>query len=148
MSAEMLLSRPKMKAYTTARLALAQADQNPGAKFAVSDEAFAEFLPGGYHAVALAAFRWLCAVLLGHDGSSDFSVVSATQLPLGKPTPQSFSMVLADGSFVACRLHPQRGGRAAGGRTCLDQVSPAIQKKGPDSWQVEVQVLNGLACTS
>lgn len=144
MSAEMLLSRPKMKAYTTARLALAQAGQNLGTKFAVSDEAFAEYLSAGHHAVAVAAFRWLCAVLHGHDGASDFSVVSATQLPLGKPTSHSSSMALADGSFVACRLHPQRTGRAAGGRACIDKVAPAIQKKGPDSWQVDVQVLNGL----
>ncbi len=145
MSAEMLLSRPKMKAYTTARHALAQADQDPGAKFAVADEAFAEYLSEGHHVVAVAAFRWLCAVLHGHDGAS---VVSATQLLLGKPTPQSVNVALADGSFVECRLHPQRTGRAAGGRTCIDQVSPAIQKKGPDSWQVDVQVLNGLAYTS
>ncbi len=144
MSAEMFLSRPKMTAYTTARLALAQADQNPGARFAVSDEAFAHYLSGGHHAVAVAAFRWLCAVLHGHDGASYFSVVSAMQLPLGKPTPHSCSVALADGSLVESRLHPQRTGRAAGGRTCVDKVSPAIQKKGPDSWQVDVQVLNGM----
>ncbi len=144
MSAEMLLSRPKMKAYITARLALALADQNLVAEFAASEEAFTGYLCGGHHAVAVAAFRWLCAVLHGQDGASDFSVVSATQLPLEKPTPHSFSMVLADGSCVRCRLHPRRTGRAAGGRRCTDKVFPAIQKKGPDSWQVDVQVLNSL----
>ncbi len=144
MSAEVLLSRPKMKAYSTARLALAQADQNLAAGFAVSDEAFAGYLSGGHHVVAVAAFRWLCAVLHGHSGASDFSVVSATQLPLGESTPHAFSLALADGSCVECRLHPQRTGKAAGGRTCIDKVSPAIEKKGPDSWKVVVQVLNGL----
>ena len=144
MSVETLLSRPGMKAYATARLALGLADQNLAAEFAVSDEAFAAHISGGHHAVAVAAFRWLCAVLHERDGFSDFSVVSATQLLLGKATPHAYYMALADGSCVECRLHPQRTGKAAGGRTCTDKVSPAIQKKVPDSWKVDVQVLNGL----
>lgn len=143
-SAEMLLSRLQMKAYSIARLALARADQNLVAEFAASEEAFTGHLCGGHHAVAVAAFRWLCAVLHGHDGSSDFSVVSATQLPLKKPTPHFFPIALADSSCVACRLHPQRIGRPAGGQHCADKVSPAIEKKGPDNWQVDVQVLSGL----
>ena len=144
MSVEMLLSRLQMKAYSTARLALARADQNLVAEFAASEEAFTGYLCGGHHAVAVAAFRWLCAVLHSHDGSSDFSVVSVTQLPLEKPTPHSFSVLLADASCVRCQLHPRRTGKAAGGRKCTDKVFPAIQKKGFDSWQVDVQVLSGL----
>lgn len=144
MSAEMLLSRPRMNAYITARLALARADQNLGAEFAGSDEAFAKYIFRGHHAVAVAALRWLCAVLHGQDVASDFSVVSATQLPLKNRTPHWFSVALAEGSGVQIRLHPQRKGKAAGGRLCIDEVHPAIQKKGPDSWQVDVQVLRGL----
>ena len=102
----MLLSRLHMKAYSIARLALARADQNLVAEFAASEEAFTAYLCGGHHAVAVAAFRWLCAVLHGHDGSSDFSVVSATQLPLKKPTPHFYSMALADAHVlrVVCIL--------------------------------------------
>ncbi|KAL0023505.1 hypothetical protein WJX79_004283 [Trebouxia sp. C0005] len=147
MSAEMLLSRPRMNAYITARLALARADQNLGAEFAGSDEAFAKYIFRGHHAVAVAALRWLCAVLHGQDVASDFSVVSATQLPLKNRTPHWFSVALAEGSGVQIRLHPQRKGKAAGGRLCIDEVHPAIQKKGPDSWQVDVQMTTRSAGT-
>ncbi|KAL0022546.1 hypothetical protein WJX77_001276 [Trebouxia sp. C0004] len=56
-------------------------------------------------------------------------------------------MVLADGSYVGCQLCLERTGKAAGGKKCTDEVSPAIQKKGPDSWQVNVQMFTPSAGT-
>ena len=94
----------------------------------------------------IAVKRWLVSCFKGGEIASETAIVTDSELPLNACTLTA--PVVCHGKEVLCVFTIKRKGKGAGGRRVLDEVErPYLQKKGPDSWTVNVQVSSEIGVT-
>lgn len=143
----MLSDHPKMLEYRRARRVLAQADDDRYPEGVVSYDEYSSGPNKESSSICYAVHTWLESRLQGDTEGNSTVIVSCLRIPSPRACMERLNISASFGPKILAEMSakPKTRGAPGGKNPHLDtQELPEVRKKGPYTWNVDVQVTSYL----